>query len=339
MPRSAAWMTLCAMLIGTSSAWALEAHDRAEGPKRNGRLQPPPPAIGIQGSHKQADASTGAEGGSYEIRGTENAPLIIKAVPSDDAEAKAAEDAAERKAKAASDRWLIILTAILAVATILLVVVTGGLVWFAWRQARDMKRSIEAAETSSAAAVKALEGAETPYLVPIVSEFVEGEDTNPPSPSIIPIGSYQFENCGRSPAIILERRVDTYGTAATPNPVHWPFLNSNLYQTSILPQGRKTEKIYLTQGMFGDWTPSDQTRVAMLVGAIRYADVFGNQFITGFSFYRNARYGSWVSTGSTVHNFRRKLDGDDLRRARQRDNLTGPGAGHGFGDPEPDAEP
>ncbi len=200
------------------------------------------------------------------------------------------------------------------------------------QQGIDMAASIATAKRSADLTQLALEAAETPYLVPIVARFIKGKDVEPPSPSVIPLGSYRFENCGRSPAIILESRIEKYATGRMPDPVHFPFLETNLYHTSILPQGRLTDKIYITQGMFEGWTPADQERVAWLVGAVRYTDVFGNHFITGFCFYRNARYGHWIAIGSISHNFRRKLEGDDLRRAKERDSLTGPGAGHGWGE-------
>ncbi len=332
-------LALCAMLIGTASAWALAPHDKAVGVHT------------AQLGDNQASKSQPAQPQSDPAQGKR------AAAPAVDDTKSARERQEDRQDKIRSDTiaGVVGLVTFLVLifqtyffrrqansleATILTMRRLGS------RQSRNMRESIATARTAAEAGNKSteiarltLEAAETPYLVPIVIKFTEGEDDAPPNPSVIPLGSYRFENCGRSPAIILEERVDKYGTASTPNPVHWPFLNTNLHQTSILPQGRMSDKIYLTQGMFGDWAPSDQTRAAMIVGAVRYADVFGNQFITGFSFYRNSRYGHWVSMGSTAHNFRRKLEGDDLRRARQRDSLTGPGAGHGFGDPEPEDAP
>lgn len=114
---------------------------------------PPFPASAKQESSQPQTQTPGSgQRPTNEIRGTEQSPLVVKTAPSEDAKAKAEEDAKERQNKAASDWWLIALTAMLAIATIALVLVTGGLVWFAWRQARDMKEAIEAARTSAIAA-------------------------------------------------------------------------------------------------------------------------------------------------------------------------------------------
>ncbi len=103
--------------------------------------------------YPQPQIQNSAESRPAEERGTKEVPLVVEVAPSKEARKQTDEDAKERKSKASSDWWLIVLTGVLALATIALVVVTGGIVWFAWRQARDMKDSIAHAETAAKAAI------------------------------------------------------------------------------------------------------------------------------------------------------------------------------------------
>ncbi len=74
-----------------------------------------------------------------------------------------------------------------------------------------------------------------------------------------------------------------------------------------------------TVGGFGDWTPANQEKVAWINGHVRYADLFGNQFITRFCYYRHPYQGRWLAYGGPDHNVRQKLTGVDLQAALVRD--------------------
>ena len=81
-------------------------------------------------SQQQPKANASAESASANDRGTQQSPLVVevKAMPERTQEERD-EQAAERHDKTDTDRWLVRLTAILAVATVLLVIATGFLWW------------------------------------------------------------------------------------------------------------------------------------------------------------------------------------------------------------------
>ena len=216
---------------------------------------------------------------------------------------------------------------LIALSTLALTVFTGLL----WRSTEKLwsagEKQIALVKRSTDLTQLALEAAETPYLVPIVRVYDEKVDPPPPSPAMQPLASLRFENCGRSPATVLEIRVDTGGSKHTPNPAHFPPLQTNLMHSYILPQGRESEPMRFTVGSFGDWTPANHQEVAWINGHVRYADVFGNQFLTRFCYYRQGYGQRWYAQGGPGHNGRHRLTGDDLIVAMARDRgeyLNGP---------------
>jgi len=210
-------------------------------------------------------------------------------------------------------------TATLAFLTFSLACVGVAQVYYLNRSDRTARVSAEAAREAADVARLALESAETPYLVPVVRPYEKGVDPDPPSPANDPLVSLRFENCGRSPATVLEIRYETLGSDRTPDPACFPPAQINTRHSYILPQGRESNPVWFNVGRFGGWLPSDHYQVAWINGHVRYADVFGNQFLTGFCYYRNGWGHHWNAQGGPEHNFRRKLTGDDLATAMTRD--------------------
>ena len=136
-------------------------------------------------------------------RGSEEAPLIVRTLPSEKTEAERAEEAKDRSEKAATDRQLVYFTAalaaftaVLAVSTIALWWVTKGLRQFAAEQASDMKSSIAVARQAADAAQSSSEASvavELPIFI-VESEINIGRG----------IGRYSipFGNHGRTPAVM-----------------------------------------------------------------------------------------------------------------------------------------
>ncbi len=210
---------------------------------------------------------------------------------------------------------------LIALSTLALTVFTGML----WRSTEKLwtagERQIALVRESNKFSRLALESVETPYLVPIVRAFDRNVDPPPPSPTQEGIASYTFKNCGRSPATILERYHFTTAVVGMPSIVPFPPPQSNLFMSEIVAQGEAAQVWRFTAGSFGDWTPADQTRPAWIVGQVRYSDVFENQFVTEFCFYRNAYNGNWHAVGGPHHNRRRQLTKDEMILAEARDRL------------------
>jgi hypothetical protein len=85
------------------------------------------------------------QGTAAEPRGTEDAPFFIQVVPSRKTAEERTQEADDREEKKSADRWLVRWTAMLFIATVGLILATGLLGYFAFRQARDTKTSIDLA--------------------------------------------------------------------------------------------------------------------------------------------------------------------------------------------------
>jgi len=313
------YLTGAALLASPALASALTPHDKAES------VQP----------HQKADSTIHAQEQAQDDKRSagEPSPLVTPAQAA--SQQRDTGQQGESREQEGTEFWPTLLgykfkitDSLIALSTLVLTVFTGLL----WRSTEKLwtagERQIGLVKESTDLARLALESAETPYLVPIVTHYDATGDKPPPSPSIVPIGSYVFENCGRSPATILEVYRATPADRMLPKLVPFPPPQTNLFHTSILAPGRSSDKVFLTVGHFDDWTPADQTRAAWLVGHVRYADVFGNQFLTGFCFYRNTWGYRWSAVGTPYHNYRRKLTAEELRVANIRD--TGLGVSRGY---------
>jgi len=143
-------------------------------------------------------------------------PIIVNVLPAQKTEEEAAQEHQEREEKAKLDRRTVDLTAelahftaglyyatvVLAVATVLLVFATGGLGYFAYRQARDMKIFVAATEKTARAAEKSADTAEDaftklerPYVFLFGVRALEQEDG-------FPLVKFSIANYGKTPAII-----------------------------------------------------------------------------------------------------------------------------------------
>lgn len=197
----------------------------------------------------------------------------------------------------------------------------------------DTQEAADAAKESANVARLALEAAETPYLIAIVEaykpEIVDYTDTRYPSATFQSqssdpnaLVSYTLKNCGRSPAILLEVYQGLIASAQMPATISFPPPQTNSFINEILEAGSSSKPRRFRNGSVREnWTPADQTRAAWLVGQTRYADVFGNQFISGFCSYRNPYSGRWVMLGGPAYNFRRKLTKEETALAIARDSL------------------
>jgi hypothetical protein len=103
--------------------------------------------------------------------GSASAPFFVEVIPSPKSAQERAQEAQDREDHKSAEIWLVIWTAALSIATVFLMAATGVLGYFAFRQMRDMKDSINVAKRTADIARDALISTER--------AFVFLEDFNP----------------------------------------------------------------------------------------------------------------------------------------------------------------
>lgn len=132
---------------------------------------------------------------SRSQRGTEQAPLFVKILQNITDEASKPQETDEHNKKANTDWWLMVFTSVIAGFTVVLAISTSGLWYFAAKQSRDVKKSIEVWRQSADAAKKsadALVAVELPIFIIEKINISKNLDEY----------SLSFGNHGRTPAII-----------------------------------------------------------------------------------------------------------------------------------------
>ena len=297
-------LALGAILIWTGPAWALAPHDKA---------------VGVQPEQKADSAVSIQEQGKSNKSSTSISPSLIApskpAAPEGDAGQE--HDDGEQKG---SEFWPTFFGHKVKISDSALVLLTGVLALYTMRLWRSTEKLWSAGERQMGLTRAALHGAETPYLIPIVRKFDPERDPAPDTGE--GFMSYRFRNCGRSPAIMLERYHSLGAITRSPAPMTFPPPQSNLFKTEIVGPGDKSEVWRFKPGSVRDWTVADQERPACLIGQVRYADVFGNQFVTNFCYLRNGWSGNWYASGIPACNARRQLTPDEMAIAEARDRMS-----------------
>jgi hypothetical protein len=210
---------------------------------------------------------------------------------------------------------LVLFTYFLYSATSGLFKETAELRRIADEQRVDLSRSIAAAEQSATAAMKsarvseiALESAETPYLYPtVMTACKHGE---------LLLFSYAFENFGRSPAIVREIYDGSILSSGLPAAIGFPPPQSNLGKSHVVAVGKHSpDRKMAISFPIGE----GQNAAVWLMGQVRYSDVFGNQFLSGFCFALNSASGAFTTYGGAGYNYRRKLTDQERQIAETRD--------------------
>ena len=95
------------------------------------------------GPKQQVHTSHPIESSKGEPRGTESSPFFVQVLPTPKSAEERAQEAEDRDEKKAAERDLVRWTLALFLATVGLMIATGVLGFFAFRQASDMKATIE----------------------------------------------------------------------------------------------------------------------------------------------------------------------------------------------------
>ena len=110
----------------------------------------------------------------------------------------------------------------------------------------------------------------------------------------------------------------------------FPPPQSPIYKTQIIPGGCQEEPRTHPQFdilRWGDGRAAAKDDGSFVIGQVRYADVFGNQYLSGFCFFYNTVARIFYASGGAGHNYRRKLNEEETKIAEERDALPQIGQG------------
>jgi hypothetical protein len=155
-------------------------------------------------NQQRTEASEAPQRTNNEPKGTAQSPLFVQVIPTPKSAEERAQEAEDREEKKSADRWLVRWTAALFIATVGLILATGSLGYFAWRQLRDMRASIDAGTRAAKAAERSAEIADRAVVLadrPWVSIKPEISGELAFSADTIDIFiTVTIKNVGRSPA-------------------------------------------------------------------------------------------------------------------------------------------
>jgi hypothetical protein len=202
-------------------------------------------------------------------------------------------------------------TLLLAVFTGALVAVTVGQIGFLIRTDKTARLTAEAAKVSADAAV----AINRPF---ILIEQVESGLKAEPGKVAFGFYKYNITNCGRTPAQLLEFRDDV--RLSRRGIVMPPPLLENEGRRHRLPIGVVVtrDKPFAISGLpfpaLGDEAPGIMTRLhsdpslqLFLIGAVRWVDVFGDRFETGFCSWFNKEENRFFLIGGEKYNYTKSL--------------------------------
>jgi hypothetical protein len=165
-------------------------------------LYGPPPRFPETTRTAETHSEQSTQNTQPEPRGTTDAPYVVKVLPTLKTAEEFAQEAEDREEKRSADRWLVRWTAVLSLATMGLMLLTGILGYFAFKQSRDMRASIAAAHQAAEAANKSADASLLALRswvsceVQIISDLTYRPNGDP----CITI-QFTLENKGHSPAM------------------------------------------------------------------------------------------------------------------------------------------
>jgi hypothetical protein len=244
--------------------------------------------------------------------GSAQSPYFIQVMPGAKSAQQRQEEAEDREEKKYSDRWLVRWTFALFAATIGLILATGILGYFAWRQSRDMQESIDAAKRSADVAERALTELEAPVVE------IKIRDTGLKLGEVDGRLAFSFVNYGRTPARILEfdDAIESVPLGEAPIPPDPTGKRGRAMPYGIFtpPNGGECEeygKIVLRSNLTGPPAGPyrSESRAMFFVGYVTYSDIFNNVFTVGFCLLYDPQRARWVFRGDEKYNYHRKEDG------------------------------
>ena len=259
-------------------------------------------------------------------KGSRNSPFFVEVIPTPKSAKEQAEETEDREEKRSSDRWLVRWTFALFAATIGLILATLGLGYFAYRQSRDMRESIDVAsrsanEASRSAniAERALTELERPWIfVQLSPRLVSHAQLVPENPDeaidLPPVAVFEISNHGRMPAIVRSCHIALEGVPATTPSAG---ILRDEFHMSLGPQER-SEKLHVdcpgglaTYGVVVDLITEQTHPVPELSQdenfffyiVIVYEDVRGGSHTSSFCWRFDLGVNYWVQFGGSNYNY------------------------------------
>ncbi|MCJ2087116.1 hypothetical protein MKK88_14130 [Methylobacterium sp. E-005] len=127
-----------------------------------------------------------------------------------------------------------------------------------------------------------------------------------------------LHNHGRSPAIVRDFYHGTIRCVGLPEPLGYPPLHSALHKDEVIPAGKSGDPWRFAEAAFlrgDDQVPTDPDGTYWIIGQVRYADVSGSQYVTGFCFALNSFSGKFYGMGGSPYNHRRRLTKEEIHQA------------------------
>jgi hypothetical protein len=196
-----------------------------------------------------AEAAKPAEG---QPQGTATSPFFVQVIPSPKPPEERTQEAEDREEKKDADQWLVRWTFALFAATIGLILATGVLGYFAYRQADDMKASIKAAETGADAAMLSARAAiaiELPIIRTAIgtlgfalSKVGDAEET-----ASAWVDHLTFSNLGKSKAFPIELRLGETIGDQLPKIPRYTYTKQFLPNYIFEPDPRATPRMSIDQ--------------------------------------------------------------------------------------------
>jgi hypothetical protein len=262
-----------------------------------------------------------AKQSATEPKGTPEAPFFVEVIPAPKSAKEHDQEAEDREEKKSADQWLVRWTAALFFATSGLILATGGLGYFAFRQMRDMKESIAAAKKSADAArtqADAFIAVEAPtfafsafklaeYFFPngLDGNEVKGRDpvTSAPVPEfmraiILPT------NYGKGALRLLQMCIEYHvGTELPPDPFYMTATGIN----SVIKQDQ-ADTWFLQPNLFrldeSQRKEIDAGKSFLWVyGFFGYIGLLKDRRIIGFAIRWNHQYGIFIAGGPPAYSY------------------------------------
>jgi hypothetical protein len=258
--------------------------------------------------------------------GTAQSPFFVQVIPSPKSAEERTEEAEDRIEKKKADAALVRWTLGLFVATIGLILATGVLGYFAYRQSRDMKASIDAAKDSADSTrkqVDALITSERPYIFLKITDPGVTVAGNGEMNFVGKKLKYKFVNYGRTPALldeIKEHFCIVEGITDAPKPIDPMQDRGRLVPigTASVNDAPHVQPVNLffnivDAGAVKMMKPkaSEERRICFS-GYVRYHDAFGSHYINGFLAIFSAGGGAWVLRGGDEYNYSRTERPEDI---------------------------
>lgn len=244
------------------------------------------------GQSKQPSPKASPQKATQQERGSEDSPVVVKVIPTEKSKDELARENAKDKEIATLTGDLAFYTKQLFVATATLALITLGLVVLGFRQVRDARRSITAAEDSTRIAERALTELERPFVgVDVMDSGFKSELVSEEEYYVTLEGNMTFRyiNHGRSPATIIETsdKFDICSPKQLPDPIDPSALGNQVPFGVIVganggtsPPSTREPSRGIDKQEFLRVTSGDDNLI--FIGYVRFRDIFNRTHVTGF---------------------------------------------------------